>query len=176
LNDSLDQIAEFVKMSIQEKEEKEPLLSRWSRLKQEARERPLQEAPKQADAKPLPQLPQIDKLGFDSDFRDFMDTRVDEAVRRIALKKLFSDPRFNIKDGLDDYAEDYAALEDLPAAMVDQLQHARRTLRGPQPDDSETPETQASEQDIEQPVQEPRADAGSPEHESRAPKGDDRNG
>jgi Protein of unknown function (DUF3306) len=166
-------------MSAQEKVDKEPFVSRWSRLKQEARERPLQEVPKPADAKPLPELPPVDKLGFESDFRGFMDTRVDEAVRRIALKKLFSDPRFNIKDGLDDYAEDYAALEDLPAAMVDQLQHARRLLRGPEPDDSEKPETQAAKQHIEQPAQplqepQPLADAGSAEDEGRAPKDDNR--
>jgi len=168
-------------MSTQDQEEKEPFVSRWSRLKQEARERPLQEAPKPADAKPLPELPPVDKLGFESDFRGFMDTRVDESVRRIALKKLFGDPRFNIADGLDDYAEDYAALQDLPAAIVDQLQHARRTLRGLEPDDSEAPETQAAEQNIEQPaepVQEPQplADGGPPEDESRDSADGNRNG
>ncbi|MBE0621600.1 MAG: DUF3306 domain-containing protein [Burkholderiales bacterium] len=163
-------------MSTQEKEEKEPFISRWSRRKQEARERPLQEAPKPADATPLPELPPVDKLSFESDFTGFMDTRVDDAVRRIALKKLFGDPRFNITDGLDDYAEDYAALEDLSAAMVDQLQHARRTLRGPEPDYSETPEMQVAEQHIEQPVPElqPLADAGSREDEGRATKDDNR--
>ncbi len=155
---------------MREKEEKEPLLSRWSRRKQEARERLPQEAPKAADATPLPELPPLDKLNFESDFKGFMDARVDEAVRRIALKKLFSDPRFNITDGLDDYAEDYAALEDLPAAMVEKLQHARRTLRGPEPGDGETPETQAAEEHIEQPVREPQppADAGTaPEEPQR---------
>lgn len=146
-------------MATQEKEEKESLLSRWSRRKQEARERPPQEAPRQADAKPLPELPPVDKLSFESDFSGFMDARVDESLRRIALKKLFGDRRFNITDGLDDYAEDYAALEDLPAAMVDQLQHARRMLRGAEPGNGETPETQAAEQHIEQPVQEPQAAA-----------------
>lgn len=164
-------------MPTEDKAEKETLVSRWSRLKQEARERPLQEAPKPEDVKPLPQLPPADKLSFESDFTGFMDTRVDEAVRRIALKTLFSDPRFNITDGLDDYAEDYAALEDLPAAIVDQLQHARRTLRGPEPEGSEKPETQAAESPLEQPVQEPQplADAGSAEDESRAAKDDNGN-
>ena len=164
-------------MSTQEKEDKEPLLSRWSRRKQEARDRPLQEEPKPkpADARPLPELPSVDKLSVDSDFTGFMDTRVDDAVRRIALKTLFSDPRFNIRDGLDDYAENYAALEDLPADMVDQLQHARRTLRGPEPDAGEVTEAQAAEQAIGQPAepeQEPQllADAESPADESRVPK------
>ncbi|MBE0612929.1 MAG: DUF3306 domain-containing protein [Burkholderiales bacterium] len=131
-------------------------MSRWSRRKQEAREKPLKVTPEPAEAKPMPELPPIDKLGFESDFTGFMDTRVDEAVRRIALKKLFSDPRFNITDGLDDYAEDYAALEDLPAAIVDKLQHARRTLRGPDPEDSETPDTQIAQEQPEHPAQEQR--------------------
>ncbi|OGA71969.1 MAG: hypothetical protein A3G81_15720 [Betaproteobacteria bacterium RIFCSPLOWO2_12_FULL_65_14] len=167
-------------MSTQEKDEKEPLLSRWSRRKRQARERPLQEAPKPADARPLTDLPPVDKLSFESDFRGFMDSRVDEAVRRIALKKLFSDPRFNITDGLDDYAEDYAALEDLSAAMVERLQHARRTLRGKQAEDGEAQEAQAAEQRVEPPAQpvpepQPLADAGFPDDESRAPKDGDRN-
>lgn len=166
-------------MSTGEKEEKEAFVARWSRRKVEARERPLQEVPKPADAKPLPELPPVDKLSFESDFSGFMDTRVDEAVRRVALKKLFSDARFNITDGLDDYAEDYAALEDLPAALVDQLQHARRTLRGPETDASELPEPPAAAQQIEQAtesVQEPQplADAGSAEDESPVATDDDR--
>ena len=150
-------------MSAQEKEQKEAFVSRWSRRKLEARERSLQEAgaampqepAKPADAKPLPDLPPVDELSFESDFRDFMDTRVDDAVRRIALKKLFSDPRFNITDGLDDYAEDYAALEDLSAAVVEKLQHARRTLRRQEPEEGETPAMQpAADQHIEQQVAE----------------------
>jgi hypothetical protein len=164
-------------MSTQDKDGKEPLIARWSRLKQEARERPQPDAPKPADAKPLPELPPVDKLVFESDFKGFMDTRVDEAVRRVALKKLFSDPRFNIKDGLDDYAENYAAMEDLSEDVVDQLQHARRILRGPEPEDGDTPEIQAAEQRIERPVQQPQAlaDAGSKDEEGRPAKGEDRN-
>lgn len=156
------------------KEQKEPLISRWSRRKLEAREQALQDAPvKPADAKPMPELPPADTLSFESDFTGFMDTRVDEAVRRIALKKLFGDPRFNITDGLDDYAEDYSALEDLSAAMVDQLEHTRSMLRGPEPKDDKTPDTQAVEQHIEQPVgpeQEPQplADAGSQKDEEES--------
>lgn len=152
-------------MSTQDKEDKEPLLSRWSRRKQAARERSQQEererpqrvAPERADTKPLPELPPVDKLSFESDFKGFMDTRVDDAVRRIALKKLFSDPRFNITDGLDDYAENYAVLEDLTAAAVDQLQHARRVLQRPEPEGGETPEPQVAQQHVDEPVQEPEA-------------------
>jgi len=165
-------------MSTGEEKQKEPFVSRWSRRKQEARAQPPQEAPKQADPKPLPELPPIDTLSFESDFRGFMDSRVDEVVRRIALKKLFSDPRFNVTDGLDDYAEDYAALEDLSAAMVDKLQHARRTLRGPEPEESEAQETQTAAEQFEQTAEsaeqmQARADVESPEEDSTDRKGAD---
>ena len=150
-------------MSSQEKEPKEPLLTRWSRRKQEARAQPQPRAPEPADAKPMPQLPPVDTLAFESDYKGFMDTRVDEALRRIALKKLFSDPRFNITDGLDDYAENYAALEDLSAAVVEQLQHARRVLRSPEAEEGATLEPQASGGEIEQPEEPATKPAGEPQ-------------
>lgn len=168
-------------MPTKEKGEMEPLVSRWSRRKLEAREQALQEAavkPAEFKPKPMPELLPADKLNFESDFTGFMDVRVDDAVRRIALKKLFGDPRFNITDGLDDYAEDYSALEDLSAALVDKLEHARSTLRGPKPDDGKAvSETQTADQHIDQPVeseqeqeqeqeQQPPADAGSREEAS----------
>ena len=66
-----------------------------------------------------------------------MDPRVDERLRRLALKKLFSDPRLNIVDGLDDFAEDYTLLEDLPQELVAKLEHARSTLRRPDPEEEQ---------------------------------------
>ena len=115
------------------KDEREPFLSRWSRLKQEAREEPERKEPAAPDEqKPAPELPPIDHLNHDSDFKLFMDKRVDDKLRRLALKKLFTDPRFNVTDGLDDYAEDYSVLEDLPSEMAALQQHARRILRSPE--------------------------------------------
>jgi hypothetical protein len=156
-------------MSAHEKEQKETFISRWSRRKQEAREQPQRVVAKPADARPMPELPPVDTLSFDSDFRGFMDNRVDDVVRRIALKKLFSDPRFNITDGLDDYAENYAALEDLSAAMVEKLQHARRTLRDTEAEEDDLKsQTPPAEEHSELPTQAAEeapaiADAGSPE-------------
>lgn len=129
------------------KDDREPFLSRWLRLKQEVREKPAQNVPAKADeTQPAPELPPVDQLNFGSDFKPFMDKRVDAGLRRIALKKLFSDPSFNVTDGLDEYAEDFSALEDLSAAMVDKLQHARRTLHGPEPEEREHAETPRVEQ------------------------------
>lgn len=134
----------------------EPFLSRWSRLKRQGGESdvpapvaeqdknapPLVASAKPADA-PLPELPPIDQLTPDSDFRPFMDPRVPDALRRMALKKLYADPHFNVQDMLDDYAGDYTALAALPAGMAGKLAHARRTLLG----QSETDALEAAEQE-----------------------------
>jgi hypothetical protein len=116
-------------------QDKENPLTRWSRLKREsarAAEAP-KPAPGAAEAPP-PELPPLDKLGPDSDFSAFMDRRVDDGLRRLALKKLFGDARLNAADGLDVFSEDYSLLEDLPQEMVAKLEHLRRTLRRAEPE------------------------------------------
>jgi hypothetical protein len=138
----------------------EPFLSRWSRLKRKGDDVEQETAPaappsvsdtdasklpeaKGADA-PLPELPPIDQLTPDSDFRPFLDPRVPEALRRVALKKLYADPHFNVQDMLDDFAEDYTLLEALPPEMASKLAHARRTLLGQ--DEADRIEAEEAEQ------------------------------
>ena len=122
------------------------MLTRWSRLKREsaasdsAQARPPADAgpspaptsgrtePVSADNESLPELPEVETLHPDSDFTAFMDPRVDDGVRRTALKTLFRHPDFNLSDGLDVYAEDYSRLEKLTPAMVAALKYAQRTL------------------------------------------------
>ena len=135
-------------------QDKENPLSRWSRLKRESAreaEAPKSKAapPARAPELPMPELPPLDQLTPDSDFSAFMDPRVDERLRRLALKKLFSDPRLNIVDGLDDFAEDYTLLEDLPQELVAKLEHARSTLRRPDPEEEQEKEAE-SEQSLAQ--------------------------
>ena len=55
-------------------------------------------------------------LGRDSDFTRFVTPEVSGEVRNAALKKLFSDPHFNVMDGLDTYIDDYSKPDPLPAA------------------------------------------------------------
>ncbi len=114
---------------------REAFLARWSRLKQETRQRPPEKAPSPAPQKepadleaPPPELPPLDKLAFDSDYRAFFHPKVDEDVRRAALKKLFGDPHFNIMDGLDVYIDDYSKPDPIPAAMLARLEQARNIL------------------------------------------------
>lgn len=130
---------------------KEGALSRWSRRKLEStgvttepEESAEQTAvnqesvtgdPREVDEsrrtdEALIELPPIDELGPDSDYQGFMDPQVDDGLRRAALKKLFSDPHFNVTDGLDVYAEDYTKLESMTPAMVAGLKHAQGLLFG----------------------------------------------
>jgi hypothetical protein len=46
-------------------------------------------------------------------------------VRNAAMKKLFSDPHFNVMDGLDTYIDDYGKPDPLPLAMIRQMTGAR---------------------------------------------------
>ena len=140
-------------------DEKEEFLSRWSRLKREAKEQPRGGMPapqpaQKADSPP-PELPPVEKLTLESDFRGFLHPKVDESLRRAALKKLFSDPHFNVMDGLDVYIDDYSKSDPLPAAMLAQLKQAQKILdwAREKPRDAEPTETDAADQPL------PAADA-----------------
>lgn len=130
---------------------KEGALSRWSRRKLEStgvatepeesaeqtavNQESVSGDPREVDEsrrtdEALIELPPIDELGPDSDYQGFMDPQVDDGLRRAALKKLFSDPHFNVTDGLDVYAEDYTKLESMTPAMVAGLKHAQGLLFG----------------------------------------------
>jgi hypothetical protein len=56
-----------------------------------------------------------------ADIRRFMSPKVDEDVKRAALKKLFADPRFNVMDGLDTYIDDYGKPDPIPPEMLRKL-------------------------------------------------------
>ena len=101
---------------------KRDFLRRWSRLKRESATQ------KTVVQEPPPQLPPLDSLTFESDFKAFMHSKVEQSVKRAALKKLFSDPRFNVMDGLDTYIDDYTRAEPVTEELLARLEHARRTL------------------------------------------------
>jgi hypothetical protein len=115
-------------------EEKEPFLSRWSRRKLEARESAPAELPPVEPAEsiaPAPPAPASEHAAAEptptggKEYRTFFDPRVDEALRRDALKQLFSDPQFNVMDGLDTYIDDYSRPDPIPEAMLRRLRQAK---------------------------------------------------
>lgn len=81
-----------------------------------------------APVRRLPTLDDVQQLTHDSDYSPFIARGVDEAVKRSAMKKLFSDPRFNIMDGLDTYIGDYHTFDPIPPDMLAALHHAKTLL------------------------------------------------
>jgi hypothetical protein len=112
--------------------EKEAFLSRWSRLKDGSRAASEQLPPQAQVVHDVqtapPPLPPVEELTSESDYRGFLHPKVDENLRRAALRKLFSDPHFNVMDGLDVYIDDYSKSEPLPAALLVQLTQAQNIL------------------------------------------------
>ena len=145
-------------------DDREPLLSRWSRLKEEARQTPPHPAPeKAADPKaPAPELPPLDKLTPESDYRAFFHPKVNEDVRRAALKKLFSDPHFNVMDGLDVYIDDYSKTEPIPAAMLVQLKQAQYILKWAKEDAEERAKKELQQEATSAQALEPPASQSTP--------------
>lgn len=118
----------------------EDFLSRWSRRKHAIRKgEDVEAAPPVPAAAPaarapaeshepreaLP-LPPVESLTPESDFAPFMQGEVDPLVRRRALRTLFSDPRFNVMDGLDVYIDDYSKPDPIPAEWFGKMQQMAR--------------------------------------------------
>jgi hypothetical protein len=122
--------------------DKESMLSRWSRRKLAAGQpaaasagAPAQDGSDLADAPgaeaiaeqqaPLTDadMPDVDSLREDSDFSGFMSPGVSDELRNLALRKLFHAPVFNIRDGLDDYDDDYTGFEQLGDIVTSDMKH-----------------------------------------------------
>ncbi|MBI1422292.1 MAG: DUF3306 domain-containing protein [Gammaproteobacteria bacterium] len=110
----------------------EDFLSRWSRRKHEAQQShatptDAQETP---DTSPAPvahltdaDMPPIESLTEDSDYTGFLSPKVSEALRKQALRKLFQSASFNVRDGLDDYDEDFTEFAKLGDIVTVDLKH-----------------------------------------------------
>jgi hypothetical protein len=122
---------------------KESVLSRWSRRKLEADQLAptveesvqldteaglitVDQAAADAETKPIltdADMPDIESLDEDSDFSGFMSAGVSDKLRNLALRKLFKAPVFNIRDGLDEYDEDYTYFEKLGDIVTCDMKH-----------------------------------------------------
>jgi hypothetical protein len=74
-----------------------------------------------AQRPPLPTLDDARALTSSSDFQPFMQPGVAADVRNTAVKKLFTDPHFNVMDGLDIYIGDYNTPDPLPPGMLQKM-------------------------------------------------------
>ena len=124
-------------------EEKEAFLSRWSRMK---REQPVEERKAEAET-PAPALPPMDKVTPESDFSGFMHPKVKDELRRLALKKLFTDPHFNVPDPFEPFSGDWTG-EVLAPDVLAQLNQARTLLF----DERDKQKAEDNEKPVEEPV------------------------
>lgn len=115
--------------------EAESFFARWSKRKAEAAPEAVHAAPDEAAQPPQPEeilppptIEDVAALTPESDYTRFVARGVDENVRRSAMKKLFTDPHFNIMDGLDTYIDDYNTFEPIPPEMLAMLNHAKGLL------------------------------------------------
>lgn len=135
----------------------EDFLRRWSRLKKEnAADKP-KPVEKPEEAKPTP-LPPVEKLTPESDFTGFMRPKVEDALRRAALKKLFKDPHFNVPDPFEAYSGDWTGGEPIPPEMLATLNQAKTLLFDKQHEGSkeEKPAEEKTEEKAEAKPDEPR--------------------
>ena len=71
---------------------------------------------------PVPDaLPSLDSLTPQSDFSPFMARDVDPQLRNLAMKKLFTDPHYNVMDRLDIYIDDYSTHPPLSLDIIRQM-------------------------------------------------------
>ncbi len=130
-------------------QEQEDLLSRWSRRKLQTQEETKKEdrlvaaieqdsldyqaateavEAQREDSPEAPiltdeDMPDIESLDENSDFSMFMSSGVSDRLRNLALRKMFHAPEFNIRDGLDEYDEDYTYFDKLGDIVTCDMKH-----------------------------------------------------
>lgn len=126
--------------------DEEPFARRWSRRKHRATESagavepaaPQTEGQSDGDGadgdKPVltdADMPPVEALTEDADVSGFFSEGVSEFVRQAALRRLFHMPKFQLRDGLDDYDDDlrsFTPLGDIVTSDM-RLQAERRRAR-----------------------------------------------
>ena len=174
--------------------EQESRLSRWSRRKQQTaeatekedvalelkeqalRENEIQESPGEDQQQSEAQDPvlsdadmePVEELTENSDFSKFMSPGVSDELRNLALRKMFQAPSFNIRDGLDEYDEDYTSFEKLGDIVTADMRHqmemeAKRKLEA---EEKEVAGAEPDKQDLDSDVaQNPAIAAEDESHE-----------
>jgi len=89
----------------------------------EHKEAPVDAQP--AQSQPAPTLADVQQLTAESDYTGFLVRGVAPDVKNAAMKKLFTDPHFNVMDRMDIYIDDYSQPDPLPMAMLRQMTSAK---------------------------------------------------
>jgi hypothetical protein len=141
-------------------ENKEAFLHRWSRRKHQA-EKEKEQLPVAAE-KPLPELPPVEKLTPESDYTGFMHPKVEDGLRRVALKKLFNDPHFNTPDPFEPYSGDWNVAEPISEELLATLNQAKQHLFS-----EEKPEEKKDEEEKPQASLEDKQEVANPDEPGR---------
>lgn len=113
---------------------------------------------------PAPTLDDVARLTLESDYSAFVARGVATDVRNAAVKKLFTDPRYNVMDGLDIYIDDYSKPSPLSVAEMAKMVGAQFLKLVDDPNEVTTPAASA-------PVATAEEHAAAPE-EAQAPQAD----
>lgn len=124
-------------------ESDEDLLKRWSRLKQQevqdaadaasqlAENPDTEESPLEPQALADDDMPDLDSMDEDSDYSAFLSPKVSDQLRARALRQLFRLPALGVRDGLDDYDDDFTQMPKLGNAVTHEMRRmlAREVVR-----------------------------------------------
>ncbi len=84
-----------------------------------------QDAASPLEPAPSLSLDDVKSLTAESNFAPFVAREVTPEVRNAAMKKLFTDPHYNVMDRLDIYIDDYSQPDPLPESMLRQMASAK---------------------------------------------------
>ena len=124
---------------------------------------------------PVIELPDPDTLTPDADISAFMQSGVDPTLRQRALRRIFMGGEHSVRDGLDDYDQDFSQMRPLAEGVADTLRSwTRKVEEGLEKLDeaSETP-TADTAQETDDQIAEQAPDGEAPVGESHATPSDE---
>ncbi len=126
-------------------------------------------------------MPPLESLDEHSDYSGFLSSGVSEDLRRRALRKLFFSAAFNVRDGLDDYDDDFTSFEGLGDMVTADMKHQREVEAERARAEAETSEEIEKTRTAERSAEDANEDAdederGQDEKERSAAPGEDREG
>lgn len=124
---------------------------------------------------PVIELPDPDTLTPDADISAFMQSGVDPTLRQRALRRIFMGGEHSVRDGLDDYDQDFSQMRPLAEGVADTLRSwTRKVEEGLEKLDeaSETP-TADTAQETDDQIAEQAPDGEVPVGESHATPSDE---
>lgn len=156
----------------------ESLVSRWSRRKQDAREtvdHPLDPLtpPAQDESSEMPRaltdadMPDLDSMDESSDYSGFLSPQVSDQLRTRALRQLFRLPGLGVRDGLDDYDDDFTQMPTLGNVVTHEMR--RMLARELSREDNESAPVETAGRETDDVVESP--DAGEVSENNEKPQG-----